>query len=272
MSNTTIQRNATLAAKRHDTAKGVAAARLASGKQINRASEGAAELAAAAKLSSATKSVAAATSNARRAVSFGQIADGAMGQIQDEVVRMKELAVSASSDTFDDVDRAKANAEVTKRLDTISKIVSTTRFGDAVLLDGTGGDSGMFKFQVAEKAGDEVTLDLSAKFDIATLTLGDINVNTYADAQIAIGNCDEAIGLLNDGRAAVGAFMAGMESTITVNEVKGENLQGALDVLMSADIAKEATNQAIADIRSQLAQTVISKENRSAASVLVLLQ
>lgn len=270
-----IQNNAGTQVRKHEKAKQTASARLASGQQINKASEGAAEIAAAAKLSGAARSLAAATSNARRALSFGQIADGSLAQIQDEVIRIKELATSASSDTFDAGDRVKAQAEVAKRISTIDEvIVATTRFGDTVLLDGSGGSSsdGLFKFQIAEKSGDEVQLDLTAKFDTATLGIDSVTVATYDDAQAAIALCDTAIGLLNDGRAATGAFMAGMESTVTVNDVKQGNIEEAISVLTEADLAKEATNLALSDIKAQMAQSMIVKENQAAAGVVGLVR
>lgn len=261
-----IQNNASIQARKHEKAKQTSSARLASGQQIN--NEGAVELAAAAKLSGTARSLAAATSNARRGVSFGQIADGSLAQIQDEVIRIKELATASSSDTFDNGDREKAAAEVAKRISTIDDvIVGTTRFGDTALLDGSGGASGVFKFQVAEKAGDEVQLDLSAKFDTSTLGINSADVSTYDSAQTALGLCDDAISLLNSGRAEVGAFMAGMESTITVNDVKQGNIDEALAVLTDADLAKEATNLAISDIKAQMSQSMIVKENQAASNV-----
>lgn len=270
-----IQNNAGTQVRKHEKSKQVASARLASSQSINKASEGAAELAAAAKLSSTSRALAAATSNARRALSFGQIADGALAQIQDEVVRIKELATAASSDTFDAGDREKAQAEVAKRISTIDNvIVATTRFGDTVLLDGSGGDAadGIFKFQIAEKAGDEAQLDLSAKFDTATLGVNAADVSTYGAAQATLALCDTAIGRLNDGRAETGAFMAGMESTITVNDVKQGNIDEALAVLTEADLAKEATNLAMADIKAQMAQSMIVKENQAASNVTSLVR
>jgi flagellin len=271
----TIQNNAGTQVRKHERAKQTSSARLASGQQINKASEGAAEIAAAAKLTSASRSLAAATSNARRALAFGQIADGSLAQIQEEVIRIKELATAASSDTFDAGDREKAQSEVAKRISTIdSVIVATTRFGDTVVLDGSGGSSadGLFKFQIAEKSGDEVQLDLTAKYDAATLGIDGADVSTYDNAQTAIGLCDTAIGLLNTGRAAVGAFMAGMESTVTVNDVKQGNIDEAIGVLTEADLAKEATNLAMADIKAQMAQSMIVKENQAAANVVGLVR
>lgn len=270
-----IQNNAGTQVRKHEKGKQAASARLSSGQQINKASEGAAELAAAAKLTGAVRSLAAATSNARRALSIGQLADGALSQLQEVVVRIKEIATAASSDTFDAGDREKAQAEVTKLISTIDDvIVKTTRFGDTALLDGTGGGAadGKFKFQIAEKAGDEVELDLSAKFDATTLGVDAADVTTYDNAQAALALCDTAIGLLNDGRAAVGAFMAGMESTITVNDVKQGNIDEALAVLTEADLAREATNLAMSDIKAQMATSMISRENQAASNVTSLVR
>ncbi len=270
-----IQANANNQVKRHQESRSASAARIASGKQINKASQGAAELAASSKLNATSRSLSAATSNARRALTLGQTADGGLSQAQDEVVRIKELAVQASSDTFDDSDRAKASAEVAARLSTIDDvIVKTTRFGDTTLLDGTGGEAsdGVFQFQVAEKAGDISTLDLSAKFDTATLGIDAAAVDTITNAQTAIGLCDTAIGLINDGRSATGAFMAGMESTINVNDVKQENVDNAVSVFSDADIAKEATALSKAEIGEQLAQAMISGANNAEKNIPGLLR
>lgn len=269
-----IQNNAINQSKRHDASKAQAAARLASGKQVNRASEGAAELAASAKLSASTRAISAATSNASRATAFGQIADASLAEIQNSLVRMKELAVNASSDTFDAADRASAQAEVTAQLQTITDIVNTTRFGDTVLLNASGGrdSDGVFRFQTAEKAGDTSSLSLSTAFDTATLGVDVVDVSTYAGAQTAIGLVDTAIGTINTGRATVGAFMANMESVVTVNSAKGENTEGALSVLMDADIAREATRLALAEIGSQLSSNMVSKENQAAANVVNLVR
>lgn len=267
MSN--IQANAMNQVKRHDALKSQSAARISSGKQINRASEGAAELAVSAKLSAGVRAIGAATSNASRSLSFGQIADASLEILGDQLARIKELAVNASSDTLDAADRAAAQQEVTARLQTMSDIVDTTRFGDTVLLNASGGaaSDGVFQFQTGEKAGDTSTLTLSTAFDTTTLGVDVADISTFAGAQTAIGLVDTAIASINTGRATVGAFMANMESVVDANTSKSENTSGALSVLMDADIAKEATALALADIASQLAQNMVSKENQSAANV-----
>jgi flagellin-like hook-associated protein FlgL len=61
--------------------------------------------------------------------------------------------------------------------------------------------------------------------------------------------------------------MVGLESTISVNQLKSENLDAAISVFAEADLAKEATNLAMADIKSQMAQAMITKENQAAANI-----
>lgn len=266
-----IERAANTAAKSVESRKNVRMGEIATGKR----KLGGAEAAVASKLTSTTRSLAAATSNAQRALSFGQIADSSLEKLSSAVIRIKELAVQASSDTFDASDRTKAQAEVDKLIATIDNvIVGTTRFGDSKLLDGTGGTAsdGKFKFQIAEAAGDEVELDLSAKFDSTTLTIDIADISTYSNAQTAIGLCDTALGLINDGRAAVGAFLAGMESTIAVNEAKSENLNSALGVLEDVDFGEAMPEVAALNFQSQAAQAMISKGMENRQNLLGLLR
>ncbi|MDP3936001.1 MAG: flagellin, partial [Alphaproteobacteria bacterium] len=93
-----------------------------------------------------------------------------------------------------------------------------------------------------------------------------------ANAVTAQSEIDAGLVTLATARADVGAFMAGLESTISVNQSKVENLDAAISVFTEADLAKEATNLAMADIRSQMAQAMITNENQSAANVVGLVR
>ncbi|MDP3935815.1 MAG: flagellin, partial [Alphaproteobacteria bacterium] len=167
MSGTRIQNNAMTQVKRHDEAKRQASARLASGQQINRASEGAADLAAASKLKSTFRASVAALSNANRGLSLGQIADGAMSQIQDLCFRMKELAVSSASDTFSDTDRADADKEYQSLKLAIDNIASRTRYAGQSLLNAAT----LFDVQTGEDGSTDTTSFTTADVTSATLTI-----------------------------------------------------------------------------------------------------
>jgi flagellin len=256
-----IQNQAMTQVKRHDAAKQTASARLASGQQINRASEGAAELSASTALKSTVRASAAALSNANRAVALGQVADGAMSQIGDLLLRMKELTVAANSDTFGAEDRTAANAEFAKLGLAITEIANTTRYAGTEILNAVA----ILSIQTSEKADDVTTYETVDLTTAGLAITGD--VNSVAGAAAAQEAVDAAITALASARAQVGAFMVGLESTIGVNQVKIENLEAAISVFTEADLAKEATNLAMADIRGQMAQSMITKENQAAANI-----
>ena len=175
-----IQNNAMNQAKRHDETKRASSARLASGQQINRASEGAADLAAASKLKSTARASAAALSNANRGLALGQIADGAMSQVQDLSFRLKELAVSAASDTFSDADRVLANTEYQEIISAIDGIADRTRYAGTALLNAVT----TFDIQTGEDGSTDTTTFITNDVTSATLGIvGDITSKSNAVAQ-----------------------------------------------------------------------------------------
>lgn len=263
-----IQNNAMTQTKRHDEAKRSSSARLASGEKINRASEGAAELSAASSLKSTARATSAALSNANRGVALGQVADGAMSQIQDLLLRMKELAVSSASDTFGDNDRTAANTELQTLSTAINDIATRTRYSGKVLLDGT---AGQIDIQTGEDSAD-TTFFIPADVQSSTLAVSGLDISSKSGAVSAQASIDTAITTLAAARSVVGAFMVGLESTISVNQVKSENLEAAISVFTEADLAKEATNLAMADIKSQMAQAMITKENQAASNIVGLVR
>lgn len=262
-----IQNNAMGQAKRHDDAKRTASARLASGQKINRASEGAADLAAASKLKSTARASAAGMSNANRGLALGQIADGAMSQVQELGLRLKELAVVSASDTFSDADRVLANTEYQEVIKAIDSIAERTRYSGASLLNAAT----TFDIQTGEDGSTDTITFVTEDVTSATLGIvGDITSKPNAIAQQVV--IDTALDTLATARSKVGAFMSGLEATISVNQVKIENLDEAISVFTEADLAKEATNLAIADIKSQMAQAMITKENQAAANIVGLVR
>lgn len=260
MPSVNIQNNAMRQVKGHDENKRIASARLASGLHINRASEGAAELSASTALRATARASSAATSNANRGLALGQVADGAMSQIGDLLLRMKELTVSANSDTFGADDKAAAQKEFDTLAESVTNIATTTRYAGEELL----GSVVTIRIQTGELSTD------TTEFNTQDLTATGLSIeggDLTGDPAAAGDLVDAAIKALASARADVGAFMRGLESTISVNEVKNENLEAAISVFMDADLAKEATNLAMADIRGQMAQSMITKENQAAANI-----
>lgn len=100
--------------------------RLSSGLRITRAADDAAGLGVATNLDTAGRSFRVAQRNVGDAMSIADTADAALHEVTDHLQRMRELAVAAASETYDDDERAFLDAEFGERLDEIDRIAHAT--------------------------------------------------------------------------------------------------------------------------------------------------
>ncbi|MBP3127962.1 flagellin, partial [Thalassospira sp. ER-Se-21-Dark] len=114
-------------------------AKLSSGTRVVSARDDAASMAIGARLNATTESLKTATVNVNQANSMLQIADGGMATIDNILVRMKTLAVQASSGNLSDTERGFLNDEFVQLREEIDRIASSTNFNGIQLL-GDGGD------------------------------------------------------------------------------------------------------------------------------------
>jgi flagellin len=120
-----------------DESRTKALERLSSGLRINKAADDAAGLGISEKLRSQIKGLSQATSNAQDAISLIQTAEGALSETSSVLIRMRELAVQASSDSITSADRENIKREMTQLKDEVTRIATTTEFNTRKLLDGT---------------------------------------------------------------------------------------------------------------------------------------
>ncbi|KXJ53332.1 MAG: hypothetical protein AXW12_14295 [Thalassospira sp. Nap_22] len=113
--------------------------KLSSGTRVVSARDDAASMAIGARLNATTQALKTASVNVGQANSMLQIADGGMATIDDVLVRMKTLAVQASSGNLSDTERGFLNDEFVQLRDEIDRIASSTNFNGIQLL-GDGGD------------------------------------------------------------------------------------------------------------------------------------
>ncbi|MBU0603778.1 MAG: flagellin [Gammaproteobacteria bacterium] len=113
--------------------------RLSSGLRINSARDDAAGLAISQRMNAQVKSLNQAARNASDGISMIQTAEGGMAQIQDMLVRMKELATQGANSTLADNERAFISDELTQLRDEINNISTRTKFNGQQLLNGSFG-------------------------------------------------------------------------------------------------------------------------------------
>jgi flagellin len=133
--------------------------RLSTGIRINSAKDDAAGLAIALRMTADIRGMAVAIRNANDGISLTQTAEGSLGQINDMLQRMRELAVQSSNGTASADNRAASQLEVTQLKQEIDNIASRTNFNGIKLLDGTAAS---LNLQTGVNAGDMMTVQIAA--------------------------------------------------------------------------------------------------------------
>ena len=198
--------------------------RLSTGKRINSASDDAAGLAIASKMTSQINGLNQAARNANDAISMIQTADGAAIEITNMLQRMRELAVQATSDSYSSSDISNLNIEFAALADEIDRIVDATEWNGMAILDGSEGtgSNGVMSFQIGANDSQTVTVDF-ADFNMADGT-GGISTVTAATAAVYASTID-----ITDYSAGDTLAVAGVTYTVTGSETDLSTLVTAMN-------------------------------------------
>ena len=137
-----------------------AMARISSGNRINSAADDAAGSAIASKMDSQVRSLGVAIRNSNDAISMTQTAEGALGETESILQRIRELSVQAGNSTLSNSDRVMIQAEVNSLMDEINSIAEKTNFNGVKLLDGSN-ESLTFQIGINDTDSLEVALENS---------------------------------------------------------------------------------------------------------------
>ena len=110
--------------------------KLSSGYKINRAADDAAGLSISEKMRKQIRGLSQASLNAQDGISAVQTAEGALGEVQDMLQRMNELAVKAANGTNSEDDKSYIQDEIDQLTTEIDRIAETTKFNETYLLKG----------------------------------------------------------------------------------------------------------------------------------------
>ncbi|HRK08321.1 MAG TPA: flagellin [Pseudobdellovibrionaceae bacterium] len=246
--------------------------RLSSGYRINRAGDDAAGLAISENLRAQIRGLKQASRNAQDGVSLVQVAEGGLNEISSIMIRLRELAVQAASDTIGPVERQFLNVEYDQLVSEIDRIADGTEFNGTQLLSGTGS---VLDFQVGTRNDpniDRLTFDAS-KADANSAALG-INLTSVADkasAQNSLSAIDAAIVSVSAMRADFGAIQNRLQSTIGNLAVSVENLSAANSRIRDVDVAEETAELTRNNILLQAGTSVLAQANQTSNTALSLL-
>jgi flagellin len=243
---------------------GTAMERLSSGKRINSAKDDAAGLAIATRMDAKVRGLNQAVRNSNDGISLAQTAEGAMGEISNMLVRMRELAVQSANGTAGTTDRTAMQAEVTALQAQIGDIAGRTDFNGTKLLDGTAN----LNIQTGVNTGEVVNITIG---DLSTLG-STVSVATAAGASTALASLDTAIQTVASERAGLGASQNRLEATVNNLTSTVTNLTDAKSRIEDADFSVESTKLASAQILSQASTAMLAQANQSQQGVMNLLR
>lgn len=246
--------------------------RLSSGLRINRAADDAAGLAISENLRAMIRGYRQADRNANDGISLVQVAEGSLNEVSNMLVRLRELAVQASSDTVGDTERKFVDVEYQQLKSEVQRITESTNFNGYDLLNGTGG---VIDIQVGVKNNpfqDRISFNASAaNSSLEALGLTTESVATKQTAQSSLEVVDNAMISINAIRANFGALQNRLYSTSQNLKVADENYSAANSRIRDADIAAETTEMTRNNILQQAAISVLSQANNSQQLALKLL-
>ncbi|HCB3586453.1 FliC/FljB family flagellin [Citrobacter koseri] len=170
--------------------------RLSSGLRINSAKDDAAGQAIANRFTSNIKGLTQASRNANDGISIAQTTEGALNEINNNLQRVRELAVQSANGTNSQSDLDSIQAEITQRLNEIDRVSGQTQFNGVKVL----AKEGTLTIQVG--ADDGETIDINLK-EINSKTLG-LDSLSVQDAYKQVDTAVNATGY-HDGTQAITA-------------------------------------------------------------------
>ena len=257
--------------------------RLSSGLRVGSAADDAAGLAVRELMRSDVTSLNQGVRNANDAISLIQTADGALGVIDEKLIRMKELAMQASTGTYNSDQRQVIDSEYQAMASEITRISNATDFNGIYLLNGnlggnsesahdgtglvstgplkvhfgTGNDSSedYYYVQINTSTASALGVGLGAG------TGAGASISTQQLAQTSLDALQNAIISKDKIRANLGALQNRLENTVSVLEIQAENVSAAESRISDVDVATEMTQFVRNQIKTQAAVSMLSQAN-----------
>ena len=251
---------------------------LSTGKRINRASDDAAGVAIASVMTADIRGLNQAVRNANDAISFLQVADGALIETTNMLQRMRELAVQATAGTYSDTQLAFNDKEYQALIAQIGKIATQTSFNGFKPGDGTDMTFGTALNGVAAgmttiAVDDTGLVGLSIEYDGPTSTAdGTNNLKSAEVATLAVIKIDAALEKVNAQRANFGAGINQLTYAADNMGNISTNMSASRSRIEDTDYAVATTALAKTQIIQQAATAMLAQANQQPQSVMALLK
>jgi flagellin len=245
--------------------------KLSSGFRINTAKDDAAGLAISESLKSQVRTLTVNERNAGDAISMAQTAEGALGEISNIILRMRELATQGANGALQSSDRAFIQTEFSNLQAEVKRIMTSTKFNGKQLIQ-SASTSESFQIGVANVDTDRIAISFGG-IDLATAMGASTKVESGpGNARSALDTLDTALSRVSQARSRFGAMMNRFETTISNIQSIRLNLSAANSRIRDVDVADEAATQSRNQVLTQAGTSVLSQANQTPQSAMSLLR
>ncbi len=244
--------------------------KLSSGYRINSAKDDAAGLAISESLKSQIRSLTVNERNAGDAISMAQTAEGALGEISNIVLRMRELATQGANGALQSSDRDFIQTEFTSLQAEIRRIMTSTKFNGKSLITSIA-KSEAFQIGVSNVTADRIAVTFGG-LALQSLT-ATARVNSGpGNSRSALDTIDTALFRVSQARARFGAMMNRFDTTISNIQSVRLSLANANSRIRDVDVAEDAAAQARAQVLIQAGTSVLAQANQAPQQAMSLLK
>jgi len=256
--------------------------RLSTGYRINSAMDDAAGLQIASRLKAQTSGMSVAMRNTQNSTAMLQTAEGALDEVSNMLVRMKDLATQAADASSSANDKTAMQSEYDALGKELFNVMNNTSFGGNKLLIG-GTTASNMTFQIGASSTETMTVSLGTNLTAVATAVTAATTN-YAAAPAAAGTeltgaANATIALLSTALDSVGTVRSDIGAAANRLEHVNNNLSNistntkqATGLIMDVDFATESANMTSSQMLLQAGTAMLKQSNSMSSMVMSLLQ
>lgn len=245
--------------------------RISTGNAVNGPQDDAATFAIAQELRAENEGRSAVDQSLNRAQSTLDVSLAAGSQVNDLLLRARELTVQARDQGLDDTSRQALNTEFQAIRDQIGQVVGSASFNGTNAIEAGGGDitalsseDGSTQFTIANQdlslGGSNIVLDPNA------------DISTVAGADSVFGQLETSSQNLASVLGDLGAGANRLEQLQDFNQLLSDTVEVGIGNLVDADLGEESADFFAGQVREQLGTIALGIANRQPQSILTLFE
>lgn len=250
--------------------------KISSGLRVNRAADDSAGLSVATRMTSDNTSLKQSIRNANDGISMIQTAEGGLNEIYNILVRMRELAVQGSNQTYNSSDRAAISNEFKTLALEIKRITSVANFNRQNVLNSATTNFAL-QIGIQNNSDNKILVNLASvaatwgTLKLNTSNLAANGITTLGRSVTAITIIDTALKSVNTARSTLGSYQNRLENALNEATNYSENLSASSSQILDVDYATESANMTRYQIMQQAGVAALGQAKAIPQSIISLL-